>query len=107
MEINGIFIILGTIFCFGMVAWFITLIIDFIRPKSNQFTMSNPPEPPKTQNEKYIELELERIELVAKLKAVDLKMKAILKNQESKNSNSMFGDYKSGLSNILPNLTKS
>jgi hypothetical protein len=82
METQGIFIILGTIFCFGMVAWFITLIIDFIRPKSNQFTMNNPPAPPKTQNKKYIELGLERIELVAKLKAVDLKMKAILKNQE-------------------------
>ena len=99
METKGISIILGTIFCFGMVAWFLTLIIDFIRLKSTQFTMRNPPAPPKSQNEKYIELGLERIELVAKLNAVDFKMKAILKNQESKNSNSMYGDYKSSLSN--------
>lgn len=87
METKGIFIIIGTLFCFGILAWIITEIISSIRPKSNQFTMNNPPAPPKTQNEKYIELGLERIELVAKLKAVDFKMKAILKNQESKNSN--------------------
>lgn len=107
METKGIFIILGTIFCFGIVAWFVTLIIDFISPKSTQFTMKDPPEPPQTQNEKYIELGLERIELVSKLKAVDFKMKAILKSQEYKNSNSMQGDYKSSLSNNIPNLTKS
>lgn len=52
MDTQGIIIVLGTIFCFGMVAWVITLLVDFFSPKSTQFTMRNPPAPPPRRTKK-------------------------------------------------------
>lgn len=104
METQGFFIILGTIFCFSMVAWFITLIIDFIRPKSNQFTMQNPPEPPvrpKTEYEVYCELNLERIELIKKINEVDFKLKEILSKQPTWYKNQMYETALKSMSNNL------
>jgi hypothetical protein len=80
--------ILWAIAMFGCI---IFLLVEMIRPKSTQFTMKNPPKAPKIEitmekmsstrpksiNEKYMELVLERIELKAKLEAINFKIKEI------------------------------
>ena len=83
MESKGIFIILGTIFCFGMAAWFITLVIDFLRPKSNQFTMRNPPKPPEKADVKkdYNNMSYREIqEIHSKLRKDFIEVDKILKD---------------------------
>lgn len=101
---QGIGIIIGTIFSFGFLAWIITEIIYAIRPKSTQFSMRNPPKPPKCpkiEYEVYCELRLERIELVKKISEVDFKLNEILSKQPTWYKNQPYETALKSMSNNL------
>ena len=77
------------------------LFVDLFKRKTNQFTMRNPPKPPKTEYEVYCELRLERIELIKKISEVDFKINEILSKQPTWYKNQQYETALKSMSNNL------
>lgn len=105
-----IYFIIGIVAISAIICFIIIEILNIIKPKSNQFTMKNPPKPPlkpinraESRHEIYCELNRKRIGLLTELNIVNYEIKELLKSEEVQHRNNT---YKSNVRIYVKNLNR-